>query len=292
MKTILTIAGSDSGGGAGIQADLKTITMLNEYGASIITAVTAQNTCEVLKSFPVPGEILEAQFDAVFGDLQVSAAKTGMLFDANTAAIVAKKIKEYSCPHLVVDPVMISTSGSVLLEDGAIRTIWDEVFPLAEVITPNLHETERLTGRAVTTLDEMKQAGEWIRRECGCGNVLIKGGHLNGHPVDVLCAADGTAYYYEGKRVETKNTHGTGCTLSAAIATFLGKGQRVESAVFAAKQYLTGALEAGRYDEIGRGHGPVRHNYLLHGLSGQQGDEMYAVKRDGGVWINPINREQ
>lgn len=292
MKTIVTIAGSDSSGGAGIQADLKTITMLKQYGASIITAITAQNTCGVYGTHNIPVEMVEAQFDAVFTDLSVAAAKTGMLSNGEIAEAVARKLKQYRCPHLVVDPVMISTSGTVLLQEDAMEVIWNELFPLAELVTPNLHETRKLTGMTVETPEDMRQAGIWIQKESGCRNVLVKGGHLNGNAIDVLCGADGETYYFEERRIDTRNTHGTGCTLSAAIASCLGMGHTMESAVYSAKQYLTKAIDAARNDQIGKGHGPVRHNYLLHHLDDNAGVEMHAVKRDGGIWINPLDSEK
>lgn len=263
MKKILTIAGSDSGGGAGIQADLKTITMLQGYGASVITAVTAQNTVGVRGVYEVPLEAIAEQFDAVCQDISFDAAKTGMLSSKAVVELVSRKVREYGISNLVVDPVMVATSGDLLLQWDAIDAVREQLLPCAAVVTPNLKEAEVLSGMQITTLQEMEEAGKRIMRETGCANVLVKGGHLDGVATDILCAADGNTYRFTEKRIETKNSHGTGCTLSAAIATCLGKGMDVQRAIQEAKAYLTKALYYGRNDAIGAGHGPVRHNYML-----------------------------
>ncbi len=266
MKQILTIAGSDSGGGAGIQADLKTITMLGAYGASVITAVTAQNTLGVRGVYDVPLEGVAAQLDAVCQDIDFQAVKTGMLSGGATTKLVAEKLRQYRLPNVVVDPVMVATSGDRLLAEDALEALCAELLPCALLATPNLTEAERLTGISIRSREDMRRAGERLRRETGCSNVLVKGGHLEGaEAVDLLCLADGRSIPFACARVETENTHGTGCTLSAALATFLGCGYSVEEATGAAKEYLYRALLYGRADRIGHGHGPVRHNYRLAG---------------------------
>lgn len=270
MKHILTVAGSDSGGGAGIQADLKTITMLGEYGASVITAVTAQNTVGVRGVYEVPPEGIAAQLDAVCQDIPFQAVKTGMLASVAVTELVSEKLRQYRLPNVVVDPVMVATSGDRLLQDRAVETLCARLLSCATLATPNLREMERLSGMELHTLADMRRAGEWLRRETGCANVLVKGGHLEGEATDVLCLADGCSVTFAEPRVETENTHGTGCTLSAALAVFLARGYTVEDAVGAAKAYLTKALYHGRTDRIGHGHGPVRHNYLLWEREGAQ----------------------
>jgi len=265
MNKILTIAGSDSGGGAGIQADLKTITMLGAYGASVITAVTAQNTQGVQGVYEVPLAGVAAQLDAVCQDIDFQAAKTGMLFNSAIVELVSAKVQEYGIERLVVDPVMISTSGHYLLQPEAIAAVRDQLLPRAFLVTPNLKETEVLTGLSIQSIADMQRAGQYMQRTLGCANVLVKGGHLEqaDEAVDLLCLADGRCLSFREARVASKNTHGTGCTLSAALAVFLGQGLSLDQAVSRAKEYLTKALYYGRADVIGHGYGPVRHNYLL-----------------------------
>lgn len=263
MKNILTIAGSDSGGGAGIQADLKTITMLKAYGASVITAVTAQNTMGVCGVYDVPLEAVVAQLDAVCQDISFDAVKTGMLSNRAVVEIVSQKIKEYQLPHVVIDPVMVATSGDLLLQPDAIDVVREQLLLTATLITPNLKEAEVLTGIKIHCLDDMKQAGKIMVKEIGCANVLVKGGHLEENATDLLCTKDGQFFQYTEERINTKNSHGTGCTLSAALATCLGKGMAIRQAVEEAKHYLTKALYYGRLDQLGHGAGPVRHNYIL-----------------------------
>jgi len=263
MKHILTIAGSDSGGGAGIQADLKTITMLGGYGASVITAVTAQNTLGVRGVYEVPLEGIAAQMDAVCSDIAIHAAKTGMLSSKAVVELVSAKVQEYRIANLVVDPVMVATSGDLLLQWDAIDVVREQLLPHARIATPNLKEAEVLSGMKITSIAEMELAGKRILAECGCANVLVKGGHLEGAALDILCAADGTMYRFEETRIDTVNSHGTGCTLSAAIASYLAQGMDVQQAVTKAKAYLTKALYYAKDDKIGAGHGPVRHNYIL-----------------------------
>ena len=263
MRKILTIAGSDSGGGAGIQADLKTITMLGEYGASVITAITAQNTVGVQGVYEVFLEGIAAQLDAVCQDIAFNSVKTGMLSSKAVVELVCSKIKEYSLPNVVVDPVMVATSGDLLLQMDAIETVRQQLLPCSTLVTPNLQEAEVLTEMKIESIAQMKQAGQMICKEMGCANVLVKGGHLDGEAIDVLCTANGQYLTYAEDRIPTKNTHGTGCTLSAALATCLGQGMAVPQAVQTAKAYLTRALYYGRLDQIGHGAGPVRHNYSL-----------------------------
>ncbi|MFZ5943543.1 MAG: bifunctional hydroxymethylpyrimidine kinase/phosphomethylpyrimidine kinase [Bacillota bacterium] len=263
MRKILTIAGSDSGGGAGIQADLKTITVLGGYGASVITSITAQNTQGVQGVYNLPGEFVDKQLDSVLSDINIHAAKTGMLANSEIIQRVAKKVKEYSLQKLVVDPVMVATSGDILLEKDAIDILKNELIPLAYILTPNLSEAQVLIGGSkITCLKEMEQAATEIFK-LGPKNILIKGGHLGEDATDILFDGKDFIYFTTGK-INTKNTHGTGCTLSAAIATFLGFGFSTEEAVRKAKDYLTKALEFGKDLSIGSGSGPVNHSYCLN----------------------------
>lgn len=261
MKKILTIAGSDSGGGAGIQADLKTITMLGAYGASVITAVTAQNTLGVQAVYDLSDEAINQQLDSVCQDMDFDGVKTGMLANEAVLRCVVEKLKQYQLKHLVVDPVMVASSGDVLLQSQAVEILCKELLPLAELVTPNIYEAAVLSGKKVETVADMKLAAKIIH-QYGCKNVLIKGGHLKGTAMDLLF--DGEAFnFFSAPRVETKNTHGTGCTLSAALATLYGQGYPILEAVERAKSYLTQALIGGAELTIGHGCGPVLHNYLL-----------------------------
>lgn len=261
MKKILTIAGSDSGGGAGIQADLKTIAALGEYGASVITSITAQNTLGVQGAYPLDAQWVERQLDSVCGDIAFDAAKTGMLANEAIIKSVSAKIRQYQLNKVVVDPVMVATSGDILLEKQAVQALIDELVPLAYLITPNMDEAAVLSNQPVRNLEEMQSAAKKIH-QLGCRYVLIKGGHLPGEALDVL---------YDGKqfttfcapKIQSNNTHGTGCTLSAALATFLGRGLAITDAIKAAKAYLTKALQAGQHMQIGHGHGPVCHHFAL-----------------------------
>ena len=264
MNQILTMAGSDSGGGAGIQADLKTITMLGAYGASVITAVTAQNTLGVKGVYDIPLEGIENQIDTVCQDFQFSAMKTGMLSKKEVVELITRKIIQYDLPNVVVDPVMVATSGDLLLQEDAVASVRDHLLPVATLITPNLQEAEVLSGEKIETLDDMKRVGSRLIQELGCKNVLMKGGHLSKmQATDLLCMQDGSYVTFPGKGIDTKNTHGTGCTLSAALAVFLGKGMDLPDAVKHAKDYLTKALYYAKEDRLGHGSGPVRHNYVL-----------------------------
>jgi len=255
VKRILTIAGSDSGGGAGIQADLKTITVMGGFGMSVITALTAQNTIGVQGVHEVPIDFIEKQFDSVATDIGIDGAKTGMLATSKILQVVAKKIREYKIEKLVVDPVMTAKGGASLIENEARQSLKDELLPLALVVTPNISEAEILSEISISSIDDMKKAAEIIFG-FGAKNVIIKGGHLSGDAVDILY--DGNTFHeFTSERINTKNTHGTGCTYSAAIATGLAKGESVFQAVKNAKEYITSAIRFSL--SIGRGHGPTNH---------------------------------
>jgi hydroxymethylpyrimidine/phosphomethylpyrimidine kinase len=259
----LTIAGSDSSGGAGIQADLKTFSAFGVYGASAITALTAQNTRGVAAVEPVAAGFVVAQIDAVLGDLEVGAIKTGMLADAEIVAAVAGRLSATAGLPLVVDPVMVATSGDVLLADDAIEAVKRQLIPLARLITPNLPEAARLLGTKAAVDDA--QAAEQARAllALGCGAVLLKGGHGTGEAaVDILCDAAGTEPLVR-PRIATPHTHGTGCTLSAAIAALLAQGVALREAVVRAKDFVWQALEAGQALGVGHGSGPVDHLFAI-----------------------------
>jgi hydroxymethylpyrimidine/phosphomethylpyrimidine kinase len=259
LKVALTIAGSDSGGGAGIQADLRTFAAHGLHGASAITAVTAQNTVAVVDYVALEPRMVVAQIDAVASDIPVAAVKTGMLANRAIVEAVADAVARLRLPHLVVDPVMVAKSGDRLLDSAAEAAYRERLFPLAEVVTPNLAEAESLLARPVRTLEAMKQAARDLHA-LGARAVVVKGGHLAGDPVDVFF--DGRrSEELPAPRIHTRNTHGTGCTLSAAIAARLALGQEVLEAVRGAKAYLTEALR-GAYT-LGRGAGPVDHLHPL-----------------------------
>jgi len=254
IPTALTIAGSDSGGGAGIQADLKTFAVMGVHGMSAITSITAQNTYEVRAIHDVPPEIVVAQIEAVADDIDVDAAKTGMLSNKEIIKAVARTVDKYGFP-LVVDPVMIAKSGAKLLRDDAIETLIRELIPKAWVITPNRMEAERITGMEIKSIKDAREAARIIVEEYGARSAVVKGGHLSGdYSVDVLYY-DGKYYEFKAPRLEKKTTHGTGCSFSAAIAAGLAKGRSIPEAVNVAKQFITQAIDYGL--EIGRGHGPV-----------------------------------
>ncbi len=259
MKKVLTIAGSDCSGGAGIQADLKTMTAHRVYGMSAITALTAQNTTGVYGIQESTPQFLEQQLDCVFTDIFPDAVKIGMVSSAGLIQVIAQKLRFYQARHIVVDPVMVATSGSRLLRDDAARALTEELIPLAEVITPNLSETEALSGLTVTTPEEMLAAAEQLGRRFGVA-VLVKGGHLTDTAADLLWQ-EGKTRWFETARIDNPNTHGTGCTLSSAIACNLAKGHSLEDAVRLAKEYLTGALRDGL--DLGKGRGPLNHCYRL-----------------------------
>lgn len=259
----LTIAGSDSGGGAGIQADLKTFSALGCYGMSALTALTAQNTVGVTGIHPVPPEFVGQQIDAVLDDIGVDAVKIGMLHSAEVIATVADRLDRHGVDRIVVDPVMITTSGDQLLETTAIEALRTRLLPLATVITPNAPEAAALLGG--DTIDSVAGAEDAARALLPLGPraVLVKGGHLGGDTsVDVL-AADGGITRFEAPRIDTPNTHGTGCTLSSAICAYLARGCNLEQSVSNAKGFMTAAIIAGADHTLGQGHGPVHHFHAL-----------------------------
>jgi len=250
---VLTIAGSDSGGGAGVQADLKAITLLGGYGMSVLTALTAQNTVGVQGIYPVPAPFVEKQIDSVLSDIGTDAIKTGMLLSADIIKVVAKKIKQYEVEIVVVDPVMVSKSGAPLLRKDARKALIQELIPLATVITPNLYEASILTGIEIDSIDRMREATVQIWG-MGARNVVVKGGHLPGKAIDSLY--DGKNYAeIEGPRIKAKNTHGTGCTFASAIATLLARGESMPNAVRRAKDFISMAIKFGL--NIGEGTGPT-----------------------------------
>ncbi len=255
----LTIAGSDSGGGAGIQADLKTFSALGVYGASVITALTAQNTRGVTAVHDVPPAFIAAQIDAVFSDIPVDAVKIGMLSQAPVIRTVRDGLDRWKVEKVVLDPVMVATSGDLLLVPEAVATLRELLLPRATIITPNLHEAARLTGRPLAENRAAMQDQAEILRDLGARAVLIKGGHGSGVDAeDLLLTADGPQWF-TARRHPTTNTHGTGCTLSSAIAAGLALGLDLVQAVRAAKAYLTAAIRSADRLKIGRGHGPVDH---------------------------------
>jgi len=262
MKTIrkaLTIAGSDSGAGAGIQADLKTFAALGVYGTSAITAITAQNTLGVARVLALSPALVAAQIDAVMEDIGAQAAKTGMLANRAIIETVARKVKEHGVKNLVVDPVMVATSGDLLIEKSAVASLRSRLIPLATVVTPNLPEAEELTGMPLRTSEDIEEAA---RRIVGMGakSVIIKGGHRKGPAVDLFYDGKNCRALY-ARRIRTRNTHGTGCTFSAAIAAYLAKGESLERAAARAKRYITAALRAGF--AVGAGHSPVHHFHRM-----------------------------
>ncbi len=264
MKCVLTIAGSDTCGGAGIQADIKTFSALGTYGMSVITAVTVQNTQGVFGCQDITPSIIKGQIDAIFTDIEVSAVKIGMVSQIETIQAIAEKLKQYDVKNVVLDPVMISKSGFDLMQPEAKQTLISELIPLAYVVTPNLPEAEVITDMHIKNIEDMKKAAKVIY-DMGAKNVLIKGGHLENDATDIFY--DGKDYVaLTGQRIHTKNTHGTGCTLSSAIAANLAKGKTAEQAVKAAKEYITVAIEHAL--DIGKGVGPTNHFYALYQKAG------------------------
>jgi hydroxymethylpyrimidine/phosphomethylpyrimidine kinase len=262
---VLTIAGSDSGGGAGIQADIKAMSATGSYACSVITAITAQNTLGVSAIFPIPLEHIEKQLDAVFSDLNVIAVKVGMLADCDTIKLVAAKLKQYRPKFLVVDPVMVATSGDLLLKMTSINTLKSELLPLADLITPNLPEAAALTGSLVPTDEASMSLMVDKLRQLKMKTVLLKGGHLeeDENSTDFLIFND-RLEVLTSPRIQTRNTHGTGCTLSSAIASYLAQGNDLLQAVQLGKKYITQAIEHADELQIGRGHGPVNHFFNGH----------------------------
>ncbi len=259
MKTALTIAGSDSSGGAGIQADIKTMTANGVYAMSAITALTAQNTLGVKSIMEVTPEFLEEQLDCIFTDIYPDAIKTGMVSSKILIEMIGKKLREYRAGNIVIDPVMVATSGAKLISDNAIETMKKELFPMATVITPNIPEEEVLSGISIKSEEDMIRAAKIIYETYGCA-VLCKGGHQVNNANDLLYQK-GTYRWFYGKRIENPNTHGTGCTLSSAIASNLAKGHSLEQSVENAKEYISGALSAML--DLGKGSGPMNHAFVF-----------------------------
>ncbi|MBQ7757772.1 bifunctional hydroxymethylpyrimidine kinase/phosphomethylpyrimidine kinase [Anaerotignum sp.] len=259
MKTALTIAGSDSSGGAGIQADLKTMTMNGVFAMSALTALTAQNTVGVQGIFEVTPEFLGMQIDSVFTDIRPDAVKIGMVSSAELISVIAEKLTAYQAENIVVDPVMVATSGSRLINEDAVSTLKEKLLPLATLVTPNIPEAEVLADMKIESPEDMIRAAEKISKAYSCA-VLCKGGHSMNDANDLLYY-DGKYQWFKGKRIHNPNTHGTGCTLSSAIASNLAKGNDLATAVERAKEYISGALAAML--DLGAGSGPMNHAFDL-----------------------------
>lgn len=278
LPIVLTIAGSDSGGGAGIQADIKAISATGSYACSVITALTAQNTLGVSSVMTVNADFVEAQLESVFTDLDVQAVKIGMLSDHSVIHVVAKLLKKYKPKYIVLDPVMVATSGDVLLESNAISSLIAELFPLADVVTPNLYEALILLGKKASTMPANEGQLFSLAEEIlsfGCGHVLLKGGHLEGErSVDVLYGKQSKKTAFSVPRVDTKNTHGTGCTLSSALASYLAQGFALNEAVRLAKYYVSKAIKVSESLNVGAGAGPVHHFYDL------KPDQYFSIPHD------------
>lgn len=275
MKTALSIAGSDSCGGAGIQADIKTMTMNGVYAMTAVTALTAQNTTGVTAIMEATPDFLKQQLDAVFTDIFPDAVKIGMVSSSELIEVIAERLRFYGARNIVVDPVMVATSGSSLMKTDAVQTLMKELFPIAAVITPNISEAEVLSGLKIEGAADMEKAAAAINRDYGCA-VLLKGGHSVNDANDLLFADD-KATWFNGRRIDNPNTHGTGCTLSSAIASNLAKGYDLETSISRAKEYISGALSAML--DLGRGSGPMQHNF---GLSGRFAEscEGYAPAKE------------
>lgn len=259
MHKSLTIAGSDSSGGAGIQADLKTMTVLGVYGMSAITALTAQNTTGVQSIFEVAPKFLEDELDSIFTDIFPDSVKIGMVSNAELIRVISKKLREYNAKNIVVDPVMVSTSGSKLMADNAKDTLFSELFKVADIITPNIPEAEALTGQSIKSKDDMVEAAKKIG-EFFDGYILLKGGHSIDDADDLLYK-NSEKIWIMGEHIENPNTHGTGCTLSSAIASYLAMGNDVPESVRLAKEFITGAISAKL--DLGKGRGPLNHMWKM-----------------------------
>ena len=261
MKTALSIAGSDSCGGAGIQADIKTMTLNGVYAMSAVTALTAQNTTGVSAILEADADFLEKEINAVFEDIYPDAVKIGMVSSSALIEVIARRLQFYKAENVVVDPVMVATSGARLINDSAINTLKEKLLPIADVITPNIPETEVLSGMKISDKNDMEKAAVSIGEKFKCA-VLVKGGHSINDADDILYS-NGKITYFKGKRIDNPNTHGTGCTLSSAIAANLAKGYSLEKSVERAKEYISGAL--GAMLDLGRGSGPMNHAFDLKG---------------------------
>ena len=262
MYTALTIAGSDSSGGAGIQADIKTMTTNGVYAMSAITALTAQNTTGVTDIMEVTPKFLGEQIDSIFTDIRPDAIKTGMVSSSELIKVISDKLTEYKAENIVVDPVMVATSGARLISEEAIETLKQKLLPLATVITPNIPEAEVLSEMEIKSEDDMEKAAKVICEKFGCG-VLLKGGHQLNDANDLLWQKDADPVWFHGKRINNPNTHGTGCTLSSAIASNLAKGYDLKTSVKYAKNYISGALAAML--DLGKGSGPMNHAFAVKG---------------------------
>lgn len=260
LKAVLSIAGSDCSGGAGIQADIKTMTMNGVYAMSAVTAFTAQNTTGVRAIMEASPEFLKEQIDAVFEDIYPDAVKIGMVSSGELISVIADRLRFYKAKNVVLDPVMVSTSGSSLLKNKAVRTLENELLPLADVVTPNIPEAQILAAMKIETSDDMIKAAEKIFKKNSCA-VLLKGGHSINDANDLLYTEDGIMWF-KGRRIENPNTHGTGCTLSSALASNLANGFSLPVSVERAKKYISGALEAML--DLGKGSGPMDHAFLLN----------------------------
>lgn len=261
MKTALTIAGSDCSGGAGIQADIKTMTMNGVYAMSAITALTAQNTTGVRAIQEASPDFLKEQLDAVFEDIVPDAVKIGMVSSKELICVIADRLRYYHATNIVVDPVMVATAGSSLIKTDAVQTLASELLPLATLVTPNIPEAEVLSNLSIRSKEDMEKAAKYIGDTYGCA-VLLKGGHSINDANDLLYT-NGSLHWFEGKRINNPNTHGTGCTLSSAIASNLSKGYSLAESVQRSKDYISGALAAML--DLGKGSGPMRHNFDLQG---------------------------
>lgn len=257
MKTTLSVAGSDSIGGAGVQADIKTITMNGVYAMSVVTALTAQNTLGVKGILDSTPEFLKLQLDTVFEDIFPDSIKIGMVSSSELIEVIAERLKFYNAKNIVVDPVMVATSGCALIKTDAIKTLSERLLPIATLVTPNIPEAEILADTKIRNTEDMVKAAELIEQKYGC-SVLLKGGHSINDANDLLCE-NGKLIWFEGKRIENSNTHGTGCTLSSAIASNLAKGYTLAESITKAKEYISNALSAGL--DLGHGQGPMKHNF-------------------------------
>jgi hydroxymethylpyrimidine kinase/phosphomethylpyrimidine kinase len=260
MKKVLTIAGSDSGGGAGIQADLKTFTAFGVFGTSVITAVTAQNTIGVQGILEIPAEFVGRQIDSVMQDIGADSVKIGMLANTEVIEVVADRIRKYKMKLVVLDPVMVAKSGDRLLNMDSQKALIEKLFPLPYLITPNLAEAEIITGLKIKNVEQMVEAAKKILK-MGPKNVLVKGGHLQGEQdaIDILVTNEEKIYRFISKRIKTKNTHGTGCTYSSAIVAELAKGNDLVKSIKSAKKYIDCTIKGGQFLQIGHGHGPLNH---------------------------------
>lgn len=268
MKTALSIAGSDSSGGAGIQADLKTMTMNGVFAMSVITALTAQNTTGVRGILEVEPEFLKQQMDAVFEDIRPDAVKVGMVSSKELIEMIARQLNFYQAENLVIDPVMVATSGARLLKNDAVEILKEKLLPMATVVTPNIPEAEILSGMTIKNTEDMEQAARIIGETYNCA-VLCKGGHSI-HDANDLLYYRGEGKWFQGKKIQNPNTHGTGCTLSSAIASNLAKGFDLECSVLRAKNYISGAL--GAMLDLGKGSGPMNHAFELQGIYAQEAE--------------------